>query len=171
MALFGSLVAANRVKSGLVVLLFVLVYTVLFFAVVLGLDLFLIKDRPPVRAEEILLAALASHAAAILLVLLVAAGSPRLVLWHCAAKPVPRAEAPQLHNVVEELALAAGMSVPRICRIDSSSANALAVGLPSGKEAIVVTKGLLERLNRDELQAVLAHQMARLKNADIQQWP
>jgi len=168
MALFGSLIAANRVKSGLVVSLFVLLYTVLFFGVVFGLALFLIRDRPPVTGREILLVALASHAAAVLLVLLVAAGSTRLVLWHCGAEPVPRAEAPQLHNVVEEVAVAAGMSVPRVCRIDSSSANALAVGLPRGKEAIIVTRGLLERLDRDELQAVVAHQMARLKNGDIQ---
>jgi heat shock protein HtpX len=70
-------------------------------------------------------------------------------------------EAPQLHNVIEEVALAAGRKAPHAFIVEAPEANALATG-----ESIVVTRGLLERLNREELQGVAAHLLARIANGD-----
>jgi len=167
MPLFETVIAANRAKSWLVMLLFVLLYTILIFSIIFCADVFLVEHATPVTVAEIVFVAVASHALAVLLVLALVSGSTGRVLRYCRAEPIPRGQEVQLHNVVEEVALAAGMPAPGVYRMDSPVANALAIGLPDGREVIVVTTGLLERLGRDELQAVVAYQMARIQSGDI----
>jgi heat shock protein HtpX len=75
---------------------------------------------------------------------------------------------PRLYNVVEEMKIAAGLPVmPKIFIIDVPSANAFATGRNLSSCAIAVTAGLLTRLNRDELQGVIAHEMSHIINRDI----
>ena len=73
----------------------------------------------------------------------------------------------QLHNVVEEMAIAAGVPKPRIYIVESEAMNAFATGMRREKSAIGVTRGLLNNLNRDELQGVIAHEMGHILNLDI----
>ncbi len=73
----------------------------------------------------------------------------------------------QLHNIVVEMALASGLPMPRIYVMDDPSPNAFATGRGPRHAAIVVTEGLLETLNREELQAVVAHEMGHIRNLDI----
>jgi heat shock protein HtpX len=75
-------------------------------------------------------------------------------------------DAQQLRNVVAELALAAGVPAPKIYIIDSPSANALSVGRDPSHAAIAITSGLRERLDREELQGVIAHELAHIANLD-----
>jgi len=73
----------------------------------------------------------------------------------------------QLHNVVEEMAIAAGMPKPRVYIIFDGSPNAFAAGRSPEKAVLAVTSGLLDKLNRDEQQGVVAHEMSHILNRDV----
>lgn len=92
--------------------------------------------------------------------------SDRLVLAMTGAKIVETEQAPQLHNVVEEVAIAAGLPKPRVAIVDDPAPNAFATGRTPERAIVAVTSGLLERMNREELQAVIAHEMAHIANRD-----
>lgn len=75
---------------------------------------------------------------------------------------------PQLFNVVEEMKIASGLPfLPKVYIINEEAPNAFATGIKPEKSAIAVTSGLLTRLNRDELQGVVAHEMAHIANRDV----
>ena len=82
------------------------------------------------------------------------------------ARSVPAEAEPVLHNVVEEMAIAAGLPKPRVVVIETPALNAFATGMKPEKATVGVTRGLLERLSRDELQGVVGHEMAHVANAD-----
>ncbi len=73
----------------------------------------------------------------------------------------------KLHNIVTEMALASGLPMPRIFIIPDPSPNAFATGRNARKASIVVTEGLLNIMNREELQGVIGHEMGHIKNLDI----
>ncbi|MFA5801077.1 MAG: zinc metalloprotease HtpX [Thermoleophilia bacterium] len=83
------------------------------------------------------------------------------------ARKVTHEEAPQLFNVVEEMAIASGNPMPAVYIIDDSAPNAFATGRNPEKSSIAVTQGLLDKMNRDELQGVIAHEMSHVRNYDI----
>ena len=93
--------------------------------------------------------------------------SDKIVLAISRAKPVKKEDYPYLYNVVEGLAIAAGLPKPRCYIIDDTAPNAFASGRNPKNSVIVVTKGLLEKLNRVELEGVIAHEMAHIKNYDV----
>jgi heat shock protein HtpX len=93
--------------------------------------------------------------------------SDKIVLAISRAKPVKKEEYPYLYNVVEGLAIAAGLPKPRCYLIDDTAPNAFASGRNPKNSVIVVTKGLLEKLNRAELEGVIGHEMAHIKNYDV----
>jgi heat shock protein HtpX len=78
-----------------------------------------------------------------------------------------KSQHPVLWNIVEEMAIASGQKMPEIYIIEESAPNAFAVGLSDKQAAVAVTRGLLEILDRDELQGVIAHEMAHIKNRDV----
>ncbi len=73
-----------------------------------------------------------------------------------------------LHNIVEEMAIASGLSKPTVYVIEDEGMNAFATGLHPDKAAITVTTGLYNAMSRDELQGVVAHEMAHILNRDVQ---
>jgi len=93
--------------------------------------------------------------------------SDKIVLAASRAKPVKKEEYPHLFHVVEGLAIAAGIPKPRCYVIQDSAPNAFATGRSPDNAVIVVTTGLLEKLNRTELEGVIAHEMSHIKNYDI----
>jgi heat shock protein HtpX len=93
--------------------------------------------------------------------------SDSIVLAMSRARPVTREEYPYLYNVVEGLAIAAGLPKPRCYVIDDTAPNAFATGRDPEHAAIVVTRGLLEKLDRAELEGVVAHEMSHIGNFDI----
>ena len=91
-----------------------------------------------------------------------------VLLAAAGAHEVTRADAPQLFNVVEEMVIASGLGhMPKVYVIESNAANAFATGRNPEVSAIAVTEGLLNMLSRDELQAVVAHELGHVKNRDI----
>jgi len=93
--------------------------------------------------------------------------SDKIVLAMSRAKPVEKEDYPYLYNVVEGLAIAAGLPKPRCYIIDDTAPNAFASGRNPKNSVIVVTKGLPEKLNRVELEGVIAHEMSHIKNYDV----
>ncbi|HSE28930.1 MAG TPA: M48 family metalloprotease [Gemmatimonadales bacterium] len=92
------------------------------------------------------------------------------VLWATGAWEVvePATEAQRrLVNVVEEMAIAAGLPRPRIWVVPDDDPNAFATGMSADRAHVAVTAGLLERLSRDELQAVVAHELSHVRNLDV----
>jgi heat shock protein HtpX len=83
------------------------------------------------------------------------------------ARPVTKEEFPHLFHTVEGLSLAAGVPVPKCYVIEDTALNAFATGRDPKNSAIVVTTGLLNKLNREELEGVVAHEMSHIKNYDI----
>jgi len=90
----------------------------------------------------------------------------KVVLSMNGAKEVTAEAEPQLHNVVEEMAIAAGLPKPKVYVMESDALNAFATGLSPQKSAIAVTRGLLKALNREQLQGVVAHEMGHVLNLD-----
>jgi heat shock protein HtpX len=98
------------------------------------------------------------------------AGAER-VLWSAGAREITDARTPaerQLVNVVEEMAIAASLPRPRIYIVPDPDPNAFATGRDERDARIAVTQGLLDACSRDELQAVIAHEVAHIRNLDVQ---
>jgi len=91
----------------------------------------------------------------------------KVILALSGAKEVKREEYPFLFNVVEGLALASQIPVPKIYIIEDRSPNAFATGRDPEHSSVAVTRGLLEMLNRQELEGVLAHEISHIANYDI----
>ncbi len=94
-------------------------------------------------------------------------GGDRMVLAASRAKEITHDDAPVLFNVVEEMAIAAGLPMPKVYIIEDSAPNAFATGRDPEHASVAVTSGLLKKLNRDELQGVIAHEMSHVGNFDI----
>jgi heat shock protein HtpX len=89
------------------------------------------------------------------------------VLAVSGAHPADPEQYRQLHNVVEEMAISAGLPKPAVYVIDDPSPNAFATGVSPGRAAITATTGLLEVMNREELEGVISHEMSHIKNYDV----
>ena len=95
---------------------------------------------------------------------------PSRVLWSAGAWEIVEPATPeqkQLVNIVEEMAIASALPMPKVWLIPDSDPNAFATGLDQQHANVAVTEGLLKTLNRDELQAVIAHEMSHIKNLDV----
>ena len=158
--------AANRRNTVLVMVVFVLFVAFLG----LGFDVFFLGYNPGGRS-------LFSFPIATLAAIMLGGFSAyhglesgaRTVLASSGAVPAP-ADDPrytQLHNIVQEMAIAAGVPPPAVYIIPDPDPNAFATGKDPAHACIAVTQGLLESLNREELQAVVAHEMGHVRNYDI----
>ncbi|MFP7753855.1 zinc metalloprotease HtpX [Thermodesulfobacteriota bacterium B35] len=93
--------------------------------------------------------------------------SDKMALAMSRAREVSEAEAPELHRIVASLAQRAGLPKPRVYIIDNPTPNAFATGRNPQHAAVAVTTGILEVLNREELEGVLGHELGHIKNRDI----
>lgn len=93
--------------------------------------------------------------------------SDRIVLSMYRGREVSESQAPELYGIVKNLALRAGLPMPRVCIIPSETPNAFATGRDYRHAVVAVTEGLLRILNRDELEGVLGHELTHVKNRDI----
>ncbi|MGH2637362.1 MAG: M48 family metalloprotease [Actinomycetota bacterium] len=91
----------------------------------------------------------------------------RVVLASARAKEVSPAEEPRLHNIVEGLSIAAGIPKPRVHVVPEQAPNAFATGRDPEHSSIAVTRGLLDTLNRVELEGVIGHELAHVVDRDI----
>lgn len=93
--------------------------------------------------------------------------SDRIALWTMGAREVSPQEAPQLHAMVDRLAQIADLPKPRVAVSPSRMPNAFATGRNPKNAVVAVTEGLLERLDPPEIEAVLAHELAHIRNRDV----
>ena len=82
------------------------------------------------------------------------------------AEPLTRQEQPEIYNLVENLCISRGLSVPKLYIVETDAMNAYASGIDNRSYAITVTRGLLDVLNKDELEAVLAHELTHIMERD-----
>src|SRR5215207_1791996 len=94
-------------------------------------------------------------------------GGDRMILAVSKTRPTEKKDDPELFNVVEEMAIAAGLPMPKVYLIDDTAPNAFATGRDPEHASVAATSGLLEKLDRDELQGVIAHEMSHVGNLDI----
>lgn len=94
-------------------------------------------------------------------------GGPGIVLSISHAREATLDEDRMLNNVAEEMAIAAGVPKPKVMIIDDSSPNAFATGRDPKNGVVVFTTGIIDKLDRDELQGVMAHEIAHIRNYDI----
>jgi heat shock protein HtpX len=92
--------------------------------------------------------------------------SDKLALASTGAKPVSKEAAPDLYNIVENLAISEGMPMPKVYVIEDSAPNAFATGRDPKHGVVAVTTGLLAMLDRAELEGVIAHELSHIKNRD-----
>ena len=93
--------------------------------------------------------------------------SDKLVISMSHAKPIKKDDAPELYRIVENLAITAGLPMPRIYIIEEQAMNAFATGRDPKHAVVAVTAGLLDRLDRAELEGVLAHELSHIGNRDM----
>jgi heat shock protein HtpX len=93
--------------------------------------------------------------------------SDRIALAASRARPMAEADAPAVHAMVRDLSRRAAIPVPRLHLIDSAQPNAFATGRSPAHSAVAVTRGLLDLMPTDELRAVLAHELAHIRNRDV----
>jgi len=92
----------------------------------------------------------------------------QILLSVAGARKISKQDHPRLYNVVEEMTIASGLKkVPDIYIIDDPALNAFSTGRNEDHAAVAITSGLLQKLNRDELQGVMAHEIGHIKNRDI----
>jgi heat shock protein HtpX len=154
-------IARNKRRSVIVIALFV----VIWFAVgaLLGLLLGSGSGRGSAIVTGVVIFGLLALGATAFSLL----SGTRLVLAVSGAHPADRTQYARLHNIVEETALAAGIPKPAVYVIDDPSPNAFATGISPNKAAITATTGLLEIMNREELEGVISHEMSHIKNYDV----
>ncbi len=94
-------------------------------------------------------------------------GGSSTLLAASRAKRIEKKDAPQLFNVVEEISIAAGVPMPGVYIIEDSAPNAFATGRSVKDAKVAITRGLMDKLDRDELQGVMAHELSHIQNRDI----
>ena len=158
-ATFHTLIARNRRNS------FLLMSAFLAFFVGVGLVIGLVWSGGDWLAGAVV----AAGASVLALVLMLGSyfGGANAILSISKARRLEKSADPQLHNVVEELAIAGGVPMPSVYVIADSAPNAFATGRDPKHAVVAVTTGLREKLNRDQLQGVMAHEISHIRNNDI----
>ncbi|MCD6097183.1 M48 family metallopeptidase [bacterium] len=93
--------------------------------------------------------------------------SDKIVLSLSGAKPIEKKDNPYIYRIVENLAITAGLPTPSIYIINQPQPNAFATGRDKNHSAIALTQGLLDKLEKSELEGVIAHELSHIKNKDI----
>lgn len=167
-ATFRDLIAANKRNSLLLVIGFCLFVTAV--AMVLGLAILAYvapQSMQKINLGQGLLVGGVAAAISLLLSVLAYYGGDSMILAISHARPIEHKDDPELFNVVEEMAIAAGIPMPRIYVIHDSAPNAFATGRDPQHAAVTITTGLRTKLTRDELQGVIAHEISHIRNYDI----
>jgi heat shock protein HtpX len=165
---FRDLIAENKRNSLLLVLVFCLFVTA--FAGIIGLaTLAYFSPRQFAHLNILEGLAVGAIAAGIALVLSLISyySGDSLILAINHAKPLQHADDPELFNVVEEMTIAAGIPMPAIYLMQDEAPNAFATGRDPQHASVSITSGLRQKLNREELQGVIAHELAHIRNYDI----
>lgn len=146
-------VDSNKRKSALLVFCFILL------VVFLGWTISYIYDSPGIFYFAIIIALIQSLAGYFV--------GDQIVLATSGASEIKKKDNPMLWNLVENLAITAGLPMPKVYIIPDSAPNAFATGRDPKNASVAVTTGLLERLDKQEIEGVVAHEMSHVGNYDI----
>ena len=155
---FYGQIAENRRNSTLLALVVIALFGVLGFAIGYAITGYA-SGALGVMGLAVLLGSLAAAGSYF--------GGDSLVLSVSGAKEVDEAAAPQLLNVVREMSIAANVPMPKVYVIDDTAPNAFATGRDPKHASVAITTGLLDKLDREELQGVIGHEMSHVRNFDI----
>jgi heat shock protein HtpX len=155
-------IARNKRRSVLVIVSFVVVWVAI--GALVGA---LFGGSSGSEASAILTGVVVAALFAALATVWALTSGARLVLAVSGARPADPNQYRQLHDVVEGMAISAGLPKPAVYVIDDPSPNAFATGVSPNKAAITATTGLLQIMNRDELEGVISHEMSHIKNYDV----
>jgi len=150
-----SQITANKRKTWVLVTLF----SILIMLIFVGFGAYVRAEVIPTLITGFVVAVLYSLIAYYL--------SGKTVLLAHGAKEISKANAPDLYRMVENLCIASGVPMPKIYVIDDSSANAFASGRDPEHASVTFTTGILNMLDRQELEGVIAHELSHIKNYDI----
>lgn len=167
-ATFRDLIAENKRNSVLLVFIFCLFTAVVVLVLALAVVAFYDPDAIiQLRWSEALLAGGIAGIFAFLFSLFGYYSGDRVILATSGARRIQHRDDPELFNVVEEMAIAAGIPMPQVYVIDDPALNALATGRDPKHAAVAITSGLRQHLKREELQGVIAHEISHIRNYDI----
>lgn len=93
--------------------------------------------------------------------------SDKIVLMSTGAQPIEKSDNPELYRIVENLCITAGLPIPKIYILNEAQPNAFATGRDEKHAVIAVTKGLLGKLEKKEIEGVIAHELSHIKNKDM----
>lgn len=180
-------IAQNKRRTWLLVLLFPLTFALMGYLVLLGL-FYAGSDAEHHHAQEYYAASVQEPAAqtpldqanavalavlpflwagAVLWIVISYFSGDHMLLRGAGAMEVHKADQPELYRLVENLCIAAGLPVPRIYIINDASLNAFATGRDPQHASVAMTKGIVQLLDRAELEGVVAHELSHIKNRDI----
>ena len=148
-------VARSNVRKSLLLLVFMFFFVI---AIAVAIGYYLGMDPTFIALVAIIFSAISSVGSYW--------GADALVMSITQAKVIEPQDNPMLHNLVEEMALASGILKPKIALVQDSAPNAFATGRDQEHGVIAFTTGILELMDREELQGVIAHEMAHIKNRD-----
>jgi heat shock protein HtpX len=156
----------NNSKS----LLLLILFPALIFALV-WLFLFFISEQPELRidyANENFLRTIPWISIGVLLWFVIAYFShSSMIKKATGSKPLERTENKRVYNLVENLCIGCGMQTPKINLIEDDSLNAFASGIDSSSYTVSLSRGIINKLNDEELEAVVAHELTHIRNRDV----
>ncbi len=161
---YANLIAENRRKSAMLVVGMILLLMFLGAAIA---ALIASSGRSDVLIPSMVTGAFAAGVVGALLSAWSWYGGADAILSMAGAQPIEKSDDPQLFNVMEELAIAGGIPMPKVYLIPDQSLNAFATGRDPDHAAVAITTGLRAQLTRDELAGVMAHEMSHIRHYDI----
>ena len=164
---FNDLIRRNKRKSAMLMLGMGLLVVALGAVLSAALAVYSTGGDLPSLWPSVALGAAAAAIVAIIASVWSFYGGSNAILRIAGAKPIEKKDDPQLFNVVEELAIAAGQPMPRVYLIDDPAPNAFATGRDPAHGTVAITTGLREKLSRDELAGVMAHEISHIRHYDI----
>jgi heat shock protein HtpX len=169
MGLYGHIQSNRRKSFVLIVGLFFLIF---FLTVILALIFSDTGYGPPARhiARAFMLAAAVSHITFGLTALWVFIGfelNTAIIASVMQAQPLTRKDNPEIYNLLENLCISRGMAMPMLNIIEDEALNAFASGTNPKQYTITLTRGLINALNKQELEAVIAHELTHIMNGDV----
>jgi heat shock protein HtpX len=168
--LYGH-IQANRLRSALLLAGFVALLHALLFSVLLIWSAFLggtFEEIVAGAASQFSRSWPVALAAALVWFAIAYVFHQHLIGLATGARGIARSEAPKLYAVLESLCISRGLPMPALQIMETSALNAYAAGLHEGQYVIAVTRGLIDTLEADELEAVLAHELTHIRNRDTQ---
>jgi heat shock protein HtpX len=153
----------NNFNSILLLVLFPALLLTMTYALI-----FFIGDRNTDHANSLFLPTAPAVLAGTGIWFLIAwAGNSLFIRWATSSKPLERTENKRVYNLVENLCIQGGMSLPKIYVIDDDSLNAFASGIDKSSFSISLSKGIINKLNDEELEGVIAHELSHIRNRDV----